>query len=164
MRHYLGWVIVLGLLASVAPTSRAHAQFAVSFGYPGYGNGYGYGYGSPGGYGNGYGVPGYGYSGYSGVYGANAYAPATSYYGSGYSTYYAAPGTTAFVPGGYMPYVGGAPVAVGGYGYGNSYGAGYPGAYGYGNAPSFGSNTRIIPTGPFMGMPRAGGGLVRVPY
>jgi hypothetical protein len=154
MRHSIGWVLAIGLLFAIAPASRAHAQVAISFGYPGYGLGYsGFGYGL----GSGLGYSGFGYSGfYGGGYGLGGFAPGVSYYSSGYSSYYAAPGTT-FVSGRFSPYVGVAP--LGGYG-----GYGYPGSVGYGYAPTFVGNSRLVPTGPFMGLPRPGGGFVRVPY
>jgi len=148
MRHYLGWVIALSLALAVAPAPRAHAQIVVSTGVPGYGVGYS---------GFGYGVPGYGYSGFSsGYYGSSfgaGFLPGVSVYNSGYSSFYAAPGTTSFVSGTFAPYLGVAP--VGGYGYG--YGYGYPGYYGSGNS-------RWVATSPFMGVPRPGGGFVRVPW
>jgi hypothetical protein len=149
MRHLLGWVFAAGLL--IAPTSRAHAQFTVSFGYPAYGAGYS---------GFGYGYPAYGYPGTFGGYAANGFLPGASYYSSGYSSYYAAPGTSSFVSGTFSPYPYPGVAPMGGYG------VGYPGSYGsgYGYAPSFGGNSRWVSTGMFMGLPRPGGGLVRVPY
>jgi hypothetical protein len=143
MRRLLGWVLAAGLL--IVPASRAQAQLPFSFGYSPYGVGY----------------PAYGNPGAFGGYAANGLLPAASFVGSSYSSFYAAPGTTSFVSGTYTPYLGAAPLV--------GYGGGYPGPYGYGFAPSYvapsyGRNSRWVSTGPFMGLPRPGGGLVRVPW
>src|SRR4051812_202038 len=100
MRRLLGWVFVAGLL--FAPTTRAHAQFGVSFGYPSYGMGY-----------SGFGYPAYGYAGTFGGYGVNGFLPGASFYNSGYSSLYAAPGTSSFISGTFSPYVGGYPGSYG---------------------------------------------------
>jgi len=163
MRRLLGPALALGLLFALAPTPRAHAQIGFSSGVPGYGVGISS---------VGLGYPGYRYAnsftGYYGGYGLGGFLPGASYYNSGYSSFYTAPGTTSFISGRVSPYVG---VGYPGYGlgypgYGVGYGGygGYPGYYGTTYAPSFGGNSRWISTGMFMGLPRPGGGLVRVPY
>ena len=78
------------------------------------------------------------------------YGLGTGYYRSGYSGYsaYVAPGTTSFYSGYMAPAYG--------------YGGGYPGSGGIGYG-AYGSG-RSAATYPFMGLPRANAGLVRLPY
>jgi len=143
MRCFPGLVIATGLL--LIPASRADAQVAITFGSPFYG----------------YSGPAYGYNGAYGGYAPMVGAPwGVTSYSSAYSVY-TAPGTTYFNSGYYAPNLVGSAFGYPAYGYPAS-GYGSPG-YGYGSAPNLGGSYGYVPTGPFMGLPRPFGGLVRVP-